>query len=82
MNSSNEGIDQKKTYVANFFIVYLAYNFIQLDGILIFSIKYMYDDNNALWTLRKFQFPFIFAHSPSFYCFKKTFTIPKRINLN
>lgn len=46
MNSSNEGIDQKKTYVANFFIVYLAYNFIQLDGILIFSIKY--DDNNAL----------------------------------
>lgn len=80
MNSSNEGIDQKKTYVANFFIVYLAFNFIQLDGILIFSIKY--DDNNALWTLRKFQFPFIFAHSPSFYCFKKTFTIPKRINLN
>lgn len=80
MNSSNEGIDQKKTYVANFFIVYLAYNFIQLDGILIFSIKY--DDNNALWTLRKFQFPFIFANSPSFYCFKKTFTIPKRINLN
>lgn len=35
-----------KTHVAKFFIVYLAYNFIQLDGILIFSIKY--DDNNAL----------------------------------
>lgn len=48
MNSSNEGIDQEKTHVAKSFIVYLAYNFIQLDGILIFSIKYMYDDNNAL----------------------------------
>lgn len=46
MNSSNEGTDQEKTQVAKFFIVYLAYNFIQLDGILIFSIKY--DDNNAL----------------------------------
>lgn len=46
MNSSNEGTDQEKTHVAKFFIVYLAYNFIQLDGLLIFSIKY--DDNNAL----------------------------------
>lgn len=77
MNSSNEGIDQEKTHVAKFFIVYLAYNFIQLDGILIFSIKYMYDDNNALWTLRKFQFPFFLPIPLHFIVSRKHLPFPK-----